>query len=87
MHDITRAQTMKMNAALKRARVPVANAGKKIKYQGLPTKFYWVGIAGKEYDYQQQLESRLFWRRLVASQQGEVASEGSAGYPESSKKY
>jgi hypothetical protein len=87
LSDIDRKATMQMVKALNNARVQVANAGKKIKYQGLPTKFYWVGTAGAESNYQEQLDNRLFWKRLVASQQGEVASEGSTGYPESNKKY
>ena len=79
--DIDRKETMLMVKALNNSRVQVANNGKKIKYLGLPTKYYWVGKAGSEDYYQDQLESRLFWKRLVASQQNKVASEKVDGYP------
>jgi hypothetical protein len=85
--DIDRKQSMQMVKALNDSRANIANAGKKIFYQGSPLKYYWIGTPGAEAHYQQQLDNRLFWRKLIASQQGEIASENGAGYGESNKKY
>lgn len=87
LHEIDRRQSMAMVKALNDARAKVANGGKKIKYDGVPMKYYWVGEPGSEQMYQDQLDSRVFWRRLVASIQNEVASESGAGYPDKEVKY
>lgn len=83
LDDIDRRQSMRMVKALNNARAQVANQGKKIKYDGVPMKYYWIGRTGTEQDYQEQLDNRLFWRRLVASIQNKVANENGAGYPDS----
>ena len=82
LHEVDRRQSMQMVKALNNARAKVANQGKKVKYQGVPTKYYWVGKAGMEQDYQGILDNRLFFKRLVASIGNEVASENGAGYPD-----
>jgi phage/plasmid-associated DNA primase len=73
--DVERSDSMRMVKALNDARIAVANQGKKIKWDGQSTKFYWVGMPGIEGDYQHQLQNRQFWVSLVASLRGEVASK------------
>ena len=85
--EITRKQSMMMVRALNSARVPVANAGKKINYLATPSKYYALSGYQTTGDYQTELDNRLFWKRLVASMENKVASESGAGYKDSDKKY
>jgi len=82
IHEVDRRQSMQMVKALNNARARVANGGKKIKYQGTPTKYYWVGRPGLEQGYQDILDNRLFFRRLVASVADQVASNTVVATPE-----
>ena len=80
LQEVDRRQSMAMVKALNSARAQVANQGKKIKYDGVPMKYYWVGKRIETSSYQTILDDRLFFKRLVASLQGEVANENGAGY-------
>lgn len=81
IHEIDRKQSMAMVKALNSARAKVANAGKKINYQGVPGKYYWVGKEVKTSSYQRILDERQYFVNLVASLQGRVANDSDAGYP------
>lgn len=87
LHEVDRRQSMSMVRALNNARARVANQGKKIKYDGYSGKFYWIGKQGVEADYQDILDNRLFFRRLVASAQNKVANENGAGNQDRKEKY
>lgn len=77
MRDIDRVEVTKMNAALKNARMPVANDGKKIKPTGgIPTTYFAVRqLPSPVMSYSALVKERLFWMQLEASEQGRVASQ------------
>ncbi len=73
--EITRKQSMSMVRALNSARVAVANGGKKIKYNRLPSKYYHLSNVFDTSNWQLVLDDRLFWKRLVASMENKVAND------------
>jgi hypothetical protein len=76
MADIDRVMVNKMNAALKNARVQVANGGKKIKPTGGISSTYFCVGQQPEFvpSWSTAVKDRLFWTRLKDSEQGQVAS-------------
>jgi hypothetical protein len=85
MTEITRDHVMKMNHALKNARVEMANDGKKIRGElGIPTRYFMVREpTASIYSWAGEVNDRLFWRRLKDSEQGKSSQEGD----DSSQKY
>jgi hypothetical protein len=82
LSEITRADTMKMVKALKNARIPVANGGAKIKVGNQSQRYFLIngGVEGdKSFNWSKEGEERVFWKALVASGQGQVASESGVG--------
>lgn len=79
MCDISKSLATKMNKALKAARVPVANAGGKVKFHGVSSRFFILN--GPEYSesWGNEVASRTFWSESVASNATSVANEVGAG--------
>ena len=89
MVDIDRNMATKMNRALKNARLNVANNGGKIKAaSGVASTYFIVRDLPKIIPaWSALVNDRLFWLRLVASENGKVASEHNASNLEQNKKY
>ena len=81
MHDIDRGMVTKMNTALKAARFPVANDGKKIKdFDGNPTRYFQVRqIPAQHPVWADLVKDRTFLLRIVASQSESSSQQDSAG--------
>jgi hypothetical protein len=86
--DLDRIEVNKMNRALKNARVELANGGKKIKAAGYPARYFIIRPTPPNIlSWATLVSDRLFWTRLVASEQGQSSQPDAAGYPDNSKKY
>ena len=81
MREIDRNMVTKMNRALKNARMHVANGNKKIKpVGGMPTTYFVVRqLPDMVGSWSAIVSDRLFWKRLEATEQGQVASQAESG--------
>jgi len=86
--DLDRGEVNGMNRALKNARVELANGGNKIKVAGYPARYFIIRPTPPSVlSWAALVTDRVFWQRLVASEQGNGSQTEPTGYPESSKKY
>ena len=81
MQEVDRVIATKMNAALKNARVPVVNDGKKIKPTGgIPTTYFQIRqLPSPVHSWSAIVKDRLFWARLKETEMGQVASRPENG--------
>jgi len=86
--DLDRGEVNGMNRALKNARVELANGGNKIKVAGYPARYFIIRPTPPNIiSWAPLVNDRVFWQRLVASEQGNGSQQEGTGYPDNNKKY
>lgn len=79
LREITKGEVMKMVNALKNARIPVANAGGKIKVNGVSERYFLISGQDLSNSWTDEARNREYWKRLVASSGAPVASSDGSG--------